>query len=84
MSKCNERFRLASDEEIGVGVDIDDPAAIAAIAAACADLLCHADEERQQLRAHCRSVALERYTWDLSATGPVAPYRRLERDGPAA
>jgi glycosyltransferase involved in cell wall biosynthesis len=81
VSKGNEQCRLTSEEEIGVCVDIEDPAAIAA---ACADLLSQPDEERQQLRAHCRSVALGKYTWDLNATGLVALYRRLKLDGPAA
>ena len=59
-------------------MDIDDPAAIAA---ACADLLSAPLAERRALRAHCRSVALARYTWDHTAVGLVELYRKLAREG---
>lgn len=81
VSEGNEQCRLTSDERIGTCVDIDDPAAIAA---ACADLLEAPPDERQALRAHCREVALTKYTWDQNAAGLVDVYRRLERDGAAA
>ena len=58
-------------------VDIDDPAAIAA---ACADLLTAAPEERRALRTHCREVALSKYTWDHTAVGLVGLYRKLARE----
>jgi glycosyltransferase involved in cell wall biosynthesis len=81
VSKGNEQCRLTSHEHIGTCVDIDDPAAIAA---ACADFLEAPAEERQALRAHCREVALTKYTWDQNAAGLVEVYRRLERNGAAA
>jgi len=81
VSEGNEQCRLTSDEAIGVCVDIDDPAAIAA---ACADLLSASPEERRTLRAHCREVALSKYTWDHTAVGIVELYRKLAREGAAA
>ena len=80
VSTGNEQCRLTSAEAIGSCVDIDDPAAIAA---ACADLLEASDAERLALRAHCREVALTKYTWDQNAAGLVEVYRRLERNGVA-
>jgi len=77
VSEGNEQCRLTSKEEVGVCVDIDDPAAIAA---ACADLLTAPPEERRALRAHCREVALSTYTWDHTAVGLVELYRKLARE----
>jgi glycosyltransferase involved in cell wall biosynthesis len=77
VSQGNEQCRLTSAEGIGVCTDIDDPAAIAA---ACATLLAAPIEERRALRAHCRAVALERYTWERTSAGLVALYRRLARE----
>jgi glycosyltransferase involved in cell wall biosynthesis len=77
VSKGNEQCRLTAAEGLGLCVDIDDPAAIAA---ACADLITAPAEDRARLRAHCRSVALERYTWDHAAVGLVELYRRLARE----
>ena len=77
VSKGNEQCRLTTEEGIGTCVDIDDPAAIAA---ACADLLTASPADRTTLRAHCREVALGRYTWDHTATGLVELYRKLARD----
>ena len=81
VSEGNEQCRLTSAEAIGVCVDIDDPAAIAA---ACAELLSASPEERRTLRAHCREVALSKYTWDHTAVGIVELYRKLAREGGAA
>jgi glycosyltransferase involved in cell wall biosynthesis len=80
VSAGNEQCRLTTAEGVGVCVDIDDPAAIAA---ACASLITASPEERRALRAHCRSVALARYTWDHTAVGLVELYRRLGREGHA-
>ncbi len=74
VSEGNEQCRLTTEEAVGRCVDIDDPAAIAA---ACADLLTAAADERRALRAHCREVALARYTWDHTAVGLVKLYRKL-------
>ena len=65
---------------MGVCVDVDDPAAIAE---ACAELLSAPADERQQLRAHCRTVALQKYTWDRTAVGLLELYRKLDREGAA-
>jgi len=81
VSKGNEQCRLTSDEKIGVCVDIDDPAAIAA---ACADLLTAPTDERRVLRTHCREVALGKYTWAHTAVGLVELYRKLAREGAPA
>lgn len=80
VSTGNEQCRLSSEEAIGVCVDIDDPAAIAA---ACADLLSAPADERRALRQHCREVALDRYTWDHTAVGIIELYRKLAREGAA-
>jgi glycosyltransferase involved in cell wall biosynthesis len=77
VSEGNEQCRLTTGEGVGRCVDIDDPAAIAA---ACADLLTAPADERRALRAHCREVALARYTWDHTAVGLVELYRKLARE----
>jgi glycosyltransferase involved in cell wall biosynthesis len=74
VSEGNEQCRLVSAEKIGSCTDVDSPGAVAASIAA---LLGQPAWERQRLRAHCRTVALSRYTWDLNASGLVALYRRL-------
>jgi glycosyltransferase involved in cell wall biosynthesis len=74
VSEGNEQCRIVSDEQVGSCVDVDDPAAIAS---ACADLLTQPEAERVALRAHCRRVALERYTWEANADGLVEVYRHL-------
>ena len=49
----------------------------AAIARAVAGLLGRPAEERAALRRHCRTVALERYTWERQQAGLVGAYRAL-------
>ncbi len=80
VAEGNEQCRLTSDESIGVCIDIDDPAAIAA---ACADLLTAPVPERRALRTHCREVALRKYTWSHTAGGLLALYRKLARESAA-
>jgi glycosyltransferase involved in cell wall biosynthesis len=77
VSEGNEQCRLTKAEGIGLCVDVDDPAAIAA---ACAELLTAPAPERRVLRAHCREVALERYTWEHTAVGLVELYDKLARE----
>jgi glycosyltransferase involved in cell wall biosynthesis len=77
VSEGNEQCRLTRAERLGVCVDIDDPAAIAA---ACAELLAAPVHDRRALRAHCRAVALERYTWERTSVGLVELYRKLARE----
>jgi glycosyltransferase involved in cell wall biosynthesis len=74
VSSDNEQCRLTSAEGVGRCADIDDPDAIAA---ACADLLMAPLADRRALRAHCRAVALERYTWEHTSVGLVNLYRGL-------
>ena len=78
VSEGNEQCRLTTDEAVGRCVDIDDPAAIAA---ACADLLAAPADEQRALHAHCREVALAKYTWDHTAVGLVELYRKLAGNG---
>jgi glycosyltransferase involved in cell wall biosynthesis len=78
VSQGNEQCRLVTAEKVGSCTDVDSPPAVAATIAA---LLRQPAWERQRLRAHCRSVALGRYTWDQNATGLIALYRRLAEEG---
>jgi glycogen synthase len=80
VSEGNEQCRLTREEGIGVCVDVDDSAAIAA---ACARLLAAPPAERDALRTHCRAVALGKYTWDHTAVGLVELYRKLARESAA-
>jgi starch synthase len=66
--------RLTLELEVGRCVDIDDPATIAR---AIADLIDVPGDEREGLRLHARSVALERYTWEIQRVNVVELYRRL-------
>ena len=54
-----EHCRLARADGVGRCCDVDTPGAIAAT---MAGLLAMSGPEREALRAHCREVALERYT----------------------
>ena len=74
VSKGNEQCRLVTAEAVGTCCDVDSPTAVAE---AIAKILSAPDFERQRLRAHCRSVALAKYTWDLNAGGLLALYRGL-------
>ena len=77
VSEGNEQCRLTSKEEVGVCVrhrrsrrhrgGLRRPAHGSA-------------EERRALRAHCREVALGKYTWDHTAVGLVELYRKLARE----
>jgi glycosyltransferase involved in cell wall biosynthesis len=77
VSEGNEQCRLVTAEAIGVCAPIDPQG----IAGAIAGLLRGPVEERQRMRAHCRAVALARYTWDQNAGGLVELYRRLAIEG---
>lgn len=74
VSKGNEQCRLVTAEKVGRCVDIDSPRAIAETLAA---LLQSPPYERERLRAHCRRVALTKYTWDGNSGGLLELYRRL-------
>jgi glycosyltransferase involved in cell wall biosynthesis len=79
VSEGNEQCRLVTAEAVGACANIDQPAAIAR---AVATLVRQSPSERAELRAHCRSVALARYTWDRNAGGLVDLYRRLAAEAP--
>ena len=81
VSKGNEQCRLVTEEAVGICCDVDSPHAVAA---AIAGLLSAPEFERQRLRAHCRTIALTKYTWDLNAGGLLALYRRRSADRRAA
>lgn len=74
VSTDNEQCRFVTAERVGVCADIDDPGAIASGLAA---LLGASRDDRSSLRAHCRAVALARYSWDRNAGALVDLYRRL-------
>jgi glycosyltransferase involved in cell wall biosynthesis len=69
-----EHCRLASAEAVGRCCDVDSPASVAA---AIAELLALEPAERAALRSHCRSVALDKYSWEATRGGLVELYRRL-------
>jgi glycosyltransferase involved in cell wall biosynthesis len=77
-----EHCRLARAENVGRCCDVDAPASIAEALAA---LLGASPAEREALRAHCREVALERYSWEATRGGLIELYRRLAggEGGPA-
>ncbi len=56
----------------------------ASIAAAVADLLAMDPAEREALRARCRTIALEKYSWETTRGGLVELYRRLADTGDAS
>ena len=72
-----EHCRLATTDEVGRCCDVDSPAAVAR---AIADLLAAEPAAREALRIHCRTVALDRYSWEASRGGLVELYRRLASD----
>ena len=67
-----EHCRLTTSEGVGRCCDVDSPASIAA---AIGELLGADPAEREALRARCRSVALERYSWEATRGGLVELYR---------
>jgi glycosyltransferase involved in cell wall biosynthesis len=73
-----EHCRLTTARGVGRCCDVDSPASIAA---AIAELLGAPAAEREELRAHCRTVALERYSWESTRDGLVDLYRRLAETG---
>jgi glycosyltransferase involved in cell wall biosynthesis len=77
VSEGNEQCRLVTAERVGRCAVIEP----ASIASAIAELLDGPAAERRQMRAHCRKVALTRYTWDENAGGLVDLYRRLASEG---
>jgi glycosyltransferase involved in cell wall biosynthesis len=74
VSEGNEQCRLVTAEGIGECVDVDHPSTIAR---ALERSLSRSPRERCAIRSHCRTVALERYSWERTAGGLVDLYRRL-------
>lgn len=66
--------RLIGPLDVGHCVDIDRPETIAA---AISTLLGAPVDERERLRLHARTVALEQYTWDVQGVNVIELYRRL-------
>ena len=73
VAEGTEHCRVATAERLGVCCGVEP----AAIAEAVAHLLDRPVGEREALRAHVRSVALERYTWERQQRGLVEAYRML-------
>ena len=74
VSADNAQCQLTSEEEVGACADIDSPRAIAD---ALASILGQPAAVQRDLRAHCRSVALERYSWERNVAGLTGLYRHL-------
>jgi glycosyltransferase involved in cell wall biosynthesis len=74
VSAGNEQCRLVSDERVGACADIDAPGSIAE---ALAGILGAPEPERLALREHCRTVALERYSWERNVAGLTGLYRTI-------
>ena len=79
VSADNAQCQLTSDEGVGACADIDSPRAIAD---ALASILGQPTDVQRALRAHCRTVALERYTWERNVAGLTGLYRRLAETRP--
>lgn len=74
VSRGNAQCRLVSTERVGACADVDSPRSIAE---ALAGILGAPDQERMALRQHCRSVALQRYSWERNVAGLTGLYRDL-------
>jgi glycosyltransferase involved in cell wall biosynthesis len=69
-----EHARLVAADAVGEVADVDAPGSIAA---AIDRLLGLDPAARDRLRRHCRTIALERYAWEVQRAGLVDLYRRL-------
>ena len=69
-----EQARLVEREGVGRVADIDRPDQLVT---AIAGLLTMAESERAALRAHCRAIALAKYSWELRSGPLLDLYRRL-------
>ena len=67
--------RMTREHEVGVCVDVDDPAAIAG---AIRRLLDESPYRREERRLHARKVALEQFTWEIHRSTVIELYRRLD------
>ena len=71
--------RLVTELGVGRCVDIDRPAEIAAALGA---MLRAPEAEREAMRAHCRRLGMERFTWERRQAGLGAMYRELAASKP--
>jgi glycosyltransferase involved in cell wall biosynthesis len=69
-----EHCRLTQAEGVGRCCDVESPGSIAT---AIVELLALSPSDRDALRLRCRTVALERYSWETAREGLIAMYRRL-------
>jgi len=74
VSADNAQCELTSEEGVGACADIDSPRAIAD---ALSSILAESADVQRDLRAHCRTVALERYSWERNVAGLTGLYRRM-------
>jgi glycosyltransferase involved in cell wall biosynthesis len=79
VSADNAQCRLSSEEGVGACADIDSPHAIAE---ALVSILGQPAGVRRELRAHCRSIALDRYSWERNVAGLTSLYRGLAETRP--
>ncbi|MEA2607471.1 MAG: hypothetical protein QOI00_2228, partial [Chloroflexota bacterium] len=75
-----EHCRIIEREGVGRCADVDSPGSIAL---AIDGLLALPAAEAEALRAHCRSVALDRYTWEAARSGLVAVFREIAAEANA-
>jgi glycosyltransferase involved in cell wall biosynthesis len=69
-----EQGRLVAAEGVGRSVNVD---STDDLAAAIASILALPEGERLALRRRCRSIALNKYTWEQQASVLIDLYRRL-------
>jgi glycosyltransferase involved in cell wall biosynthesis len=72
-----EQGRLVSREAVGRTADIE---AVDSLAGELSAILTMPANEQADLRQHCRSLALTRYSWELNAEPLIELYRELAND----
>jgi glycosyltransferase involved in cell wall biosynthesis len=68
--------RLIGPLDVGRCVDVD---RAAVIAAATTEILAAPAQQREALRLRCRTIALEKYTWEVQSLNVIELYRGLAR-----
>jgi glycosyltransferase involved in cell wall biosynthesis len=74
VSTGNEQCRLVTTERVGACADIDSPRSVAEALGA---IVSAPEAERVALREHCRTIALERYSWERNVAGLTGLYRDI-------
>jgi glycosyltransferase involved in cell wall biosynthesis len=77
VAERTEHCRFVTAEAVGTCADVDRPGAVAG---AVASLLDMAAPDRAALRAHCRTLALAKFSWEDQQAGIVGLYRLLAED----